>query len=253
MGILDRITGTLDGLAGGDGDGSRESEAARALAEAAAHAANGAHEEAAAAFGRIVDRAPTSGEAWLGLARALARLDRFEPARDAFRRALTLPLGAEAKARAQADFGGLYARAGQLGKAVRELRKAAEALPDDAQTAAAMGRALVAAGEPEGVEWLARAARLPNGTAASLVEAAAASPDPAAAVRLLREAAAAAPDDADVRAALARRLASAGELDAALAEALAGADANPTRAVACASWRTTVGSCSSGGGTWPPS
>ena len=259
MGILDRIAGTLDELRGGDADSearAREEIAlARGFAErgdfaaaaerladvtrrhprlAAVHAGEGDllarrgdHEEAAAAYGRAADLDPADAEAWLGLGLSLGALGRFEPARDAFRRSLTLPLGPDRRPRAQAGLGRLYAQAGQLGKAIRELRKAAAALPDDADTLAALGRALVAAGESDGPDWLARAARLPGGTARLLLEAADAKEDIAAAERLLREAVTRAPADAAVRAALARHLVAAGDFLAALPEALAGTAMQP--------------------------
>jgi Flp pilus assembly protein TadD/GTP-binding protein EngB required for normal cell division len=219
MGILDRIAGRLDELVSGDADA--QPRAPDELAEAWDLVARGDHEAASAAFGRAVDRDAASAEAWWGLGEALARLDRFEPARDALRRALTLSLSPERRPRAQASLGRLYAKAGHFGKAIRELQKAAEALPNDVETHAALGRALIAAGESDGSDWLARAARLPGGTADLLVEAAAAKPDGRAATRLLREAVERAPEDTNVRIALARHLVAQGDLTAALPEAQA--------------------------------
>ncbi|MES1204293.1 MAG: dynamin family protein [Pseudomonadota bacterium] len=204
MGILDRIAGRFDELVGGTGDPPADDM--DPLAEARAHAQRGDHEAAAAAFGRFADADVASGGAWLGLAESLAHLGRFEPARDAYRRALASSLPPHDQPRARAGLGRLYARALQWGKAVRELRRAAEALPDDAAVLADLGRALIAAGEGEGADWLARAARLPGGDPAFLIEAAAAKSDATAALRLLREAVARTPYDAGVRAALARHL-----------------------------------------------
>jgi Tfp pilus assembly protein PilF/GTP-binding protein EngB required for normal cell division len=265
MGIFDRIAGTVDELVRGDAaeaEARQEIELARGFAErgdvaAAAerleavverlprlgpvHAAlgelavrRGDLEGAAAAYGRACDLMPEDGEAWLGLGETLGRLGRFEPGRDALRRALTLPLDPEHRPRAQAALGRLYAEAGQIGKAIRELRKAVEALPDDAGALAALGRALVRASEPEGADWLVRAARAPAGTAAMLVEAAAAKPDHDAAVRLLREAMARAPGEVAVRAALVRHLVRHGDVAAALPEALAATEAAPGEPAA---WR----------------
>ena len=225
MGIFDRIAGRLDELVGGDEpaveDGPLE------LAVARGFAARGDHEAAIAELGRVVDRDATSAEAWLGLGQSLAALGRFEPARDAFRRALTLSLPAARRAHAHGGLGQLYARAGQLGKAIRELRAAAEVLPDDGPTLAALGRTLVADGLAEGADWLARAARVPGGAAELLVQAAAAKADPAAAERLLREAVTRAPDEAAIRAAMAEHLLARGEPAAALPEALAATAARP--------------------------
>ena len=92
---------------------------------------------------------------------------------------------------------------------------------------ATLGRALVAAGESDGPDWLARAARLAGGTVQLLLDAAAAKQDPAAAERLIREAVARAPTNAAVHAALARHLVAAGDSAAALPEALAGTAIQP--------------------------
>ncbi|HEY4395768.1 MAG TPA: dynamin family protein [Polyangia bacterium] len=256
MGILDRIAGTLDELVGNeDGDselrareeialarafgerGERDEAEARLADLARRHprlgpvyaaqgelaAARGDDGAAATAFGRAVDLNPGDAEAWLGLGETLARLERFEPARDALRRALTHALAPARRPRAQATLGRLYARAGQRGKAVRELRKAVDALPDDVEIASAFGRALLAAGEPEGTEWLARAARLPGGSPRLLVEAATATNDRVLGGRLLDEAAARAPDDAVVRTARARHSLATADLASALREAEAAA------------------------------
>ena len=241
MGFFDRIAGTLDDLVTGDDESSEarareEIELARGfgargdLAEAEARLTEiegrhprlaalfvargelgerrGDDDGAAGAYGRAVDLAPGDPNAWLSLGLALARLQRFEPARDALRRALSLGRGGALEPRrralAEGTLGRLYARVGQLGKAARELRKAAEALSDDAEIVSALGRALVASGEAEGADWLARAARLPGGDARLLIEAAAARTDEAAVERLLDEALARSPDDAVVRVARAR-------------------------------------------------
>jgi Flp pilus assembly protein TadD/GTP-binding protein EngB required for normal cell division len=226
MGILDRIAGRIDELVGGD-DGSsaradNELEQARGLLE------RGDIEAAVEGYGRATDLDPSNPDAWWALGTALAELERFEPARDAFRRVLTLPLSPDLRPHAQAGLGRLYAKAGQFGKAIRELRKAADALPDDAEVHAALGRALVAAGEPEGADWLARAARLPGGAPSFLVEAASAKTDAFQGTRLLREAVDRAPHDAGIRVALARHLVLTGDSSAALAEAVAATVAQPT-------------------------
>lgn len=259
MGIFDRIAGTLDELVGENGDTETRArdeialargfadrgqydEAAERLAELArrhprlsdVHAAQGdlaarrgGDDDAVAAFGRAVDLHFGDATSWLGLGQALARLGRFEPARDALRRALTQPLPAEARARAQATLGSLYARAGQWSKAVRELRKAVEALPDDSETVAAFGQALLATGEGEGTEWLARAARLPGGRPRLLLQAAAGAADIDIATRLLDEAVQRAPDDPAVRTARARHRLAAGDATGALAEAEAATALGP--------------------------
>jgi len=271
MGIFDRIAGTLDELVGENGDTETRArdeialargfadrgqygEAAERLAELARRhprlgdvpaaqgelaAMRGDDEAAVAAFGRAVDLHFGDARSWLGLGQALARLGRFEPARDALRRALTQPLSPEARPRAQATLGQLYARAGQWSKAVRELRKAVEALPDDGETVTAFGQSLLATGEGEGTEWLARAARLPGGQARLLVQAAAGAADRATATRLLDEAVERAPDDAAVRTARARHRLALGDTAGALAEAEAATALAPGSAPAEAAeaWR----------------
>ena len=281
MGFFDRIAGTLDDLVTGDDESSEarareEIELARGFAArgdlgeaearlaeierrhprlAALFVARGELAErrqdddaAAAAFGRAVDLAPGDPGAWLSLGLVLARLQRFEPARDALRRALSLGRGGALEPRrralAEGTLGRLYARVGQLGKAVRELRKAAEALPDDAEIVAALGRALVASGEAEGADWLARAARLPGGDARLLIEAAVSRPEGPAVERLLDEALARSPDDAVVRVARARHFLAraARPPDGAAAEA---AEADRRQALAAAEMATVMAP------TWP--
>lgn len=267
MGILDRIAGTLDDLVAGD-DAQSETRAREELALARAFIDRGDLSEAearidevakrhprlptvfvargelanrrrdddaaASAFGRAVDLDGGDAEAWLQLGQALARLQRFEPARDALRRALAQTLSPPQRAQGQAALGRLYARAGQRGKAIRELRRAVEGLPDDVDLLATLGRALIASGEPEGADWLARAARLPDGDARLLIEAADAKPAGAAA--LLDEALERAPQDAVVRAARARHILSSGnDAAAALREAVAATELVPRWPGA---WRT---------------
>jgi Flp pilus assembly protein TadD/GTP-binding protein EngB required for normal cell division len=266
MGIIERIAGTLDGLAG-EGDGEARAALAHALATAergrledaeqqlaelaarhpklgAVHyhlgrlrARRGALEEAVASLGRAVDLDRDVAEAWQALGEALARLGRTEPARDALRHALALGTSSELHGRAHAALGHVHAQAGQLGKAVRDFRKALELLGDDAEVELAYGRALARLGEGEADEWLTRAARRPDAPPALYAEAAAASADPALAERLLREGVGRAPDDGDLRAALARHLAHAGRADEALGLALASVQQNPSAPAALAAMR----------------
>ena len=186
MGIIERIAGTLDGLAG-DGDGAAREEIALALAMAERgdvavaearlvdvaarfpklgaaffhlgrlRARRGALEDAVTAFGKAVDLDRDVAEAWAALGDALARLGRTEPARDALRHALSLATSPDLRGRAHAALGRVHAEAGQLAKAVRDFRKALELLGDDAEVALAYGRGPARLGEPEGDEWLTRA------------------------------------------------------------------------------------------------
>ncbi|HVU49511.1 MAG TPA: tetratricopeptide repeat protein, partial [Polyangia bacterium] len=249
MGIIDRIAGTLDELAG-DGDaGAREEIALAAglidrgdLADAEARlravatrfpklgpaffhlgrarALRGDLEDAVTAFGKAVDLDRDVPEAWAALGDALARLGRTEPARDALRHTLALATSAELRGRAHATLGRVHAEAGQLAKAVRDLRKALELLGDDAEVSLAYGRALARLGEPEADEWLTRSARRPEAPPSLFAEAAAATSDASLAEALLREGLARAPGDGILQAALARHLAHAGRAEEALTLAL---------------------------------
>ena len=266
MGILDRIAGTLDELAG-EGDATAREEIARAvaaaergdaaggeaqLADVAARfptlalaffhlgrlrARRGALEEAIAALGKAVDLDRDAAAAWAELGGVLARLGRTEPARDALRHAIALASEAPERGRAHAALGRVYADAGQLGKAVRELRKALETLGDDPEVALAYARALARAGEPEGADALAHEARRMGASARLFVEAAAATAEPLDAERLLREGLSRAHDDAALQAALARHLARTGRAEEALTLALAGVAADATSLDALATLR----------------
>lgn len=207
MGILDRLAGTLDELVSQtpvDAAAEIESEVrlARALAErgeadeARARLTDlarrypraaevleargevwrraGRLDDAVADFGRAVDLDGGRPSAWLELGEALAELERPEPARDALRRALTLPtVDVTQRRRALLGLGRVYGKMSQYARATRELRKLVVLAPDEPVSVAAFGHALLAAGEPEGAEWLARAARLPGGQVSMLLEAAA--------------------------------------------------------------------------------
>jgi Flp pilus assembly protein TadD/GTP-binding protein EngB required for normal cell division len=270
LGILDRIAGTLDELAG-DGDAEAREEltlvAAQVergdLADAEARArdvaarfprlpaahlglgrvlvAAGRLEDAVTAFGRAVDLDGDNALAWTMLGEALSRLGRGEPAREALRKALALAFEPALRGRAHAALGRVCLEAGQTGKAVRELAKAVELSGDDAEVALLYGRALARDGEAEGAEWLTRAARRPGAPPTLFAEAAAATRDPAIAEKLLREGhaaeAAGAKGSLAVGAALARHLARVGRADEALTLALAGVAANPQAPDALAALR----------------
>jgi tetratricopeptide (TPR) repeat protein/GTP-binding protein EngB required for normal cell division len=251
MGILDRIAGTLDELTGDtDAESAAAVMRAHALAEtgdldgaaaalqavtqqfpryAPAFAARGELdvrrgrlEDAVTALGRAVDLDGGRAESWYGLGDALARLGRTEPARDALRRALTLGLEPAFNARVYAALGRVHAHAGEWTAAARALRKALDLAgpgEDDRGIALDYGRALVRLGDREATEWLTRAARAPDASAAVIVEAAAATVDHERAEALLREGLAQRPGDRTLRAALARRLARVGRTDEAIATA----------------------------------
>ena len=221
MGLLDRIAGTLEGL-GRDADAEADERANQEIADAMTvagagdlataeerlrtvtearprlargfkrlgevRARRGAHDDAAAAYGRAVNLDADDIDAWFELGELLARLGRFEPARDALRRALTLSIDPAERGRAHAALGQLYGTHGAVGKAARELGKAVKLLPGDHALAAEYGRALVRAGDPGAAEWLTRAAQVPGADPTLVVDAAAVTAAPADAERLLREA-----------------------------------------------------------------
>jgi GTP-binding protein EngB required for normal cell division len=266
MGIIDRIAGTLDELAGeGEGVAREEigfavalaergdlSEAETRLAEIASRfpklapaffhlgrvrARQGRLEEAVTALGKAVDLDRHVAEAWAALGDALARLGRTEPARDALRHALALPGSIELRGRVHATLGRVHAEAGQLAKAVRDFRKALELLGDDTEVTLGYGRALARLGEPEGDEWLTRAARRPGAAPGLFAEAAAATHDARLGEALLREGLARAAGDSGLQAALARHLARGGRGEEALTLALTSVAANPAAPEALAALR----------------
>src|SRR5450432_1676005 len=281
MGIIDRIAGTLDELAG-DGEGDAREEIALAVAQAERgdlrdaearladvatrfpklgtaffhlgrlRARRGALEEAVTALGKAVDLDRDVPEAWSALGDVLARLGRVEPARDALRHVVTLTTDPVAAGRARAALGRVYLDAGQAGKAVRELRKAVELLghrndSEEADVELLYGRALARAGEPDGDEWLTRAARRPGAPARLFVEAAAATDDAALGERLLREGLSRAPADAALQAALARHLARAGRAEESMTLALASVAANTDAPETLAALREAYGAAA----RWP--
>jgi tetratricopeptide (TPR) repeat protein/GTP-binding protein EngB required for normal cell division len=221
MGLLDRIAGTLEGL-GRDADAeaderaNQEIDAAMTVAGAGdlvtaeqrlrtvtevrprlargfkrlgeVRARQGAHDDAASAYGRAVDLDADDIDAWFELGELLARLGRFEPARDALRRALALSIDPAERGRAHAALGRLYGAHAAAGKAARELGKAVKLLPGDHGLAAEYGRALVRAGDPGAAEWLTRAALAPGADPTLVVDAAAVTALPGDAERLLRDA-----------------------------------------------------------------
>ena len=249
MGILDRITGTLEELTG-DTDAAAAAEVTRAqgLADngdldgadaalrvaaqqfpryAPAFVAIGALDErrgnleaAVTAYGRAVDIDGDRADSWYALGDALARLGRLEPARDALRRALTLGIEPWFNARVYAALGRVHAGAGEWTAAARSLRKALDLLgpgEDDRGIALDYGRVLGRLGDRGATEWLTRAARAPDARGPVIVEAAAATVDHEKAEALLREGLEWLPGDRSLRAALARRLARVGRTDEAIA------------------------------------
>jgi Flp pilus assembly protein TadD/GTP-binding protein EngB required for normal cell division len=203
-------------------------------------ARRGALDQAAAAYGRAVDLDPDDGAAWFELGDLLARLGRFEPARDALRRALMLSIDPAERGRAHAALGRLYTQTGRLGKAARELGKAVELLPSDHSLAAAYGQVLVRAGDPQAAQWLTQAALAAGADPRLIVDAAAATeagPAPASAEPLLRQALDRKPGQVAIRAALSGYLTRAGRTDEGLALAQEAVAAAPRDAAAVSALR----------------
>ncbi len=290
MGLLDRIAGTLEGLGrdadaeaderanqeidaamtvAGAGDLATAEERLRTVTEARprlargfkrlgeVRARRGAPDDAAAAYGRAVDLDADDIDAWFELGELLARLGRFEPARDALRRALTLSIDPAERGRAHAALGRLYGGHGAAAKAARELGKAVKLLPGDHGLAAEYGRALVRAGDPAAAEWLTRAAQAPGADPTLVVDAAAVTAAPADAERLLREArvrsmAGSSPAVAAARgavtAALSRVLTRSGQRAEARNLALEAVTVDPTSAAALAALRESYAAA----GEWLP-
>ena len=198
------------------------------VAQGEVRARRGDHDGAVEAYGRAVDLSVDAVDAWLGLGEALVRLGRRDPAADAFRRVLSASDDPERRARAHAGRGRLALSAGRTAKAVRELRKAAELLPDDNAVSADLGRALVAAREPDGWQWLMRAAQASVSAAAERPAAL----DVAMVVEAARAVPRRAPAEALLRSALERRQVDAlarARLEAALAEQLVRVDPAPAQ------------------------
>lgn len=229
MGLFDRLTEALIGqevlppgvrerleLAAAYADRGDAGEAARILDELAAEQPRlpavwrargelrrreGDLEAAVAAFGRAVDLGPGDAQALLGLGEVLLGLGRTEPAEDAFRRALAVARDRRDEARAHAGRGRTAAARRDWARAARELALALTEPGFDpgagrTELEAALGRAQIASGNPEGAVWLGRAARRPGAPAALVAEAARAQTRPDAAVDLLANALATpSPDD----------------------------------------------------------
>lgn len=214
-------------------------------------ARRGDDEGAVEAYGRAVDRNKSVVEAWLGLGEALARLSRGDPARDAFRRALSLGREAPLRARAHVGRAQLASQSGRTTEALRELRKAAEAAPGDATIAGRLGQAMLAASEPEAWRWLVHAAQAwidsnesnqpgDDAVADLIVQAGRASPEAQVGAELLRQALAGAWDDrarVRVQAAWAERLAELGDVDEAATQASQALAQGPSQPAAVAAWR----------------
>jgi small GTP-binding protein len=119
-----------------------------------AYARRGDANEAIAALERAatarrvgVDR-PGFAEAWLALADVHRRRGDDDSAIDAYRAALDAGVGDSAmRAEIYRGLGSVYLRQRRYDKAVRELRKAVAATPDDAETQGLLGRALYLKGD----------------------------------------------------------------------------------------------------------
>ena len=111
------------------------------------HDAIAALERAATARRVGVDR-PGFAEAWLALADVHRRRGDDDSAVDAYRAALDAGVGDSAmRAEIYRGLGSVYLRQRRYDKAVRELRKAVAATPDDAETQGLLGRALYLKGD----------------------------------------------------------------------------------------------------------
>ncbi len=153
MGFFDRLASQVVG-------GSADKDTADLQSLAGAKALQGDDEGAVVALGQVVSRDPAAMDAWLELGEALARLGRREPAEDALRRVLVGARDDDRRARAHAARGRMAIAGDQRGRAVRELRRTVDLVPEDAASLAALGRILHNDGDPEGALWLQRAALL---------------------------------------------------------------------------------------------
>ncbi|HEY2746738.1 MAG TPA: tetratricopeptide repeat protein [Polyangia bacterium] len=106
----------------------------------------GALERAATARRVGVDR-PGFAEAWLALADVHRRRGDDDGATEAYRAALEVGGDAAMRAEIYRGLGSVYLRQRRYDKAVRELRKAVAATPDDTETQGLLGRALYLKGD----------------------------------------------------------------------------------------------------------
>ncbi|HEX4457509.1 MAG TPA: tetratricopeptide repeat protein, partial [Polyangia bacterium] len=119
-----------------------------------AYARRGDHDAAVAALEhaatarRVGGDRPGFPEAWLALADVQRRRGDDDAAIDAYRAALDSGVGdSTMRAEIYRGMGGVYLRQRRYDKAVRELRKAVAATPDDAETQGLLGRALYLRGD----------------------------------------------------------------------------------------------------------
>ncbi len=119
-----------------------------------AYARRGDHDDAVAALEhaatarRVGGDRPGFPEAWLALADVQRRRGDDDAAIDAYRAALDSGVGESAmRAEIYRGMGSVYLRQRRYDKAVRELRKAVAATPDDAETQGLLGRALYLRGD----------------------------------------------------------------------------------------------------------
>jgi small GTP-binding protein len=104
--------------------------------------------ERAATARRVGTDRPGFPEAWLALADVQRRRGDDEAAIDAYRAALDSGMSdSQVRAEVYRGLGGVYLRQRRYDKAVRELRKAVAATPDDPETQGLLGRALYLRGD----------------------------------------------------------------------------------------------------------
>ena len=89
-------------------------------------------------------------DAYIALGDALRAGGEFDAATESYRAALPLLGDAAERAEVERSLGALYLESGQIDKAVRELRKAASALPDDAAVQGLLGQALIKSAQRRG-------------------------------------------------------------------------------------------------------
>jgi tetratricopeptide (TPR) repeat protein/GTPase Era involved in 16S rRNA processing len=89
-------------------------------------------------------------DAYIALGDALRQGGEYDAAVDSYRAALPLLGDAAERAEVERSLGALYLEAGQIDKAVRELRKAASALPEDAGVQGLLGQALIKSAQRRG-------------------------------------------------------------------------------------------------------
>ncbi|MDX2022436.1 MAG: dynamin family protein [Deltaproteobacteria bacterium] len=151
-------------------------------------------EQAVVLFGRAVDGAPETTNAWLSLCELLLLLRRYEPALDAARKVMLLAENATTLARAHWRGQALWLQ-GRVALAQERMQDARRLLEEarahgvaDADVAADLARALLAQNAKDAASWFLLAAKQPGASVDLVLQAARLQTDALVAIDVLRSA-----------------------------------------------------------------